>query len=830
MKGFFDLPKPIAKPRTTRPKAALGCEACGLYKHVKSPRMPYTGYGKLKTLIMGEAPGGTEDEQGKQFVGQAGDILRDILKGYGYFLDRDFWKTNALACRPTDKRGNNRTPTKRELQCCEPMWRKAIEELKPEFIILMGGSAVEAFYMYRSHPITTDLSMGRWNRTCVPDIQTGAWVISIPHPSMINYNPDYLEKYRLDVGWALEKIDSYQYKPPVVEDWSGYVKALTKYEDVINFLEGILEDGETLISLDYETSGTRPYKPGHHVWSIGVTVFDDTYSTRAFPFSYPGHWTDEQFANILALWCRILLDENIGKIGQNIQMEEAWGRRVIGVPTNNWVWDTMVGKHILNEHRKVTSLDFQVFTTWGYEYGADIAPFKNSVKGTEFNRMHEVPLEKLLIYNGQDALFTALLYNDQTTMVPPLRDAYNLFHKGTLTFNDMSDEGICIDKPYYDKTYNKLTKRIEFLFKKLHESKEAKLFKERTGRDISFTSPDDLKLLFFKYLDIKPPRITDKGNASLDEEALEKIKLPIARNIVKVRKLERSRTTYVKGISDFAVEEPDGTYKIHPSFHFFPATYRSSSSDPNIQNVPVHEEEAKLLVRTGIIPSPGHKIAWADYGGHEIRIFACYCKDPVLVKDVEDKVDIHGYWGEFLETSRYDAKNSFVFAEIYGSNYKAVWNNLQAKGYKNVRESTVEKAEKEFWRKYRKAKEWQEEWIKSYYHNGYLEMLTGFRVNGYLSRNQIVNYPIQGTAFHLLLWSCIELNRKRKEEGWVTKIPAQIHDEIFMDIDPEEEEYVRKQVEWVMVEGTKKQFDWINVPLLAEYGSGEVDQPWIAEK
>jgi uracil-DNA glycosylase family 4 len=830
MKGFFDLPNPVPKPRTqTRTKA--GCEGCGLFKQVKSPRMPYSGKGRLKTLIIGEAPGGEEDLRGLQFVGQAGDILRDILKGYGYFLDRDFWKTNALACRPTDARGNNRTPTKREIQCCEPQWRKVVAELKPQFIILMGAKAVEAFYMYRSHPIAKDLSMGRWNRTCVPDVQTGAWVISIPHPSMINYNPDYLEKYRGDVGWALEQLNR---EPPIFEDWTKRVICITNYDSLINLLNSIAR-GFGPMAIDYETSGTRPYKPGHHIWSISVAAIIEGPGVWSFPYSYPGHWSKGQFKSINTLWKQILTKPDLVKIGQNIQMEEAWSRRVIGVPVANWTWDTMVAAHVLNEHRKVTSLDFQVFVNFGYEYGAEIEPYKTTVKGTLFNRMHEVPLAKLLEYNGQDALFTALLSEKQSTMVPPLKDAYDLLHEGTLTFNDMSDEGICVDKPYYDKTFDKLTKRIVFLFKKLYVSKEAQLFQAKTGREISLTSPDDLKDLFFKYMEIKPIRTTEKGNISVDEDTLEKINSPFTKDLLKIRKIAKTQTTYVRGISELAVEElgsncEAGMWKIHPSFNFFPATYRSSSSDPNFQNIPSHDEETKLLVRTGIIPSPGHKIAWADYGGHELRIFACYCKDPALMADIKNNVDIHKYWADFMGVSRFDAKNSFVFAEIYGSYYGSVWKSLLAKGYKKLKESTVRDAEKELWHKYRKAKEWQEEWVKSYYRNGYLEMLTGFRVNGYLSRNQIVNYPIQGTAFHLLLWSCIELNRIRKEEGWVTKIPAQIHDEIFMDIAPDEEEYVRKQVEWVMVEGTKKEFKWINVPLLAEYGSGEVDQPWVAEK
>lgn len=420
---------------------------------------------------------------------------------------------------------------------------------------------------------------------------------------------------------------------------------------------------------------------------------------------------------------------------------------------------------------------------------------------------------------------------------PTLQQAYDLFHNGVLCFTDMEDEGICIDRDYYEKTYVQLTKRIAHLVKNIGKHEEAHLFEDKMGRPIAtfdveknklHISNQDLTKLFFNFMEMKPIKLTEKENYSSDENVLEKIGTPFCKDLLKIKKLEKNRTTYILGIYGVSFfDERDGLWKIHPSFNLhIPRSYRSSSSDPNFQNVPIHDEESKKLVRTGIIPRPGNKLGWADYGGHEIRIFACYCKDPVLILDIVNKVDVHGYWGEYLGVKRYDAKNCFVFPQIYGSYYKSCWSDLVGRGYKELKESRVEQAEREFWKKYRKGKEWQEQLIKDYHARGYLEMLTGFRVVGWLGHNQIINTPIQGTAFHLLLWSCIEVNRIRREEGWKSKLIGQIHDEMVLDIDPKEEGHVRETIEWVMVEGTKRAYPWINVPLVAEYGSCEIDQPW----
>jgi DNA polymerase I-like protein with 3'-5' exonuclease and polymerase domains len=105
-------------------------------------------------------------------------------------------------------------------------------------------------------------------------------------------------------------------------------------------------------------------------------------------------------------------------------------------------------------------------------------------------------------------------------------------------------------------------------------------------------------------------------------------------------------------------------------------------------------------------------------------------------------------------------------------------------------------------------------------------MFHGFRRRGFLTKNEIINTVIQGTAFHLLLWSCNRLNDLRKEEGWKSKWIGEIHDEILGDVDYGELKYVVDTTKRVMTQDILKDHPWINVPLISEITVTEVDQPW----
>jgi DNA polymerase-1 len=560
---------------------------------------------------------------------------------------------------------------------------------------------------------------------------------------------------------------------------------------------------------------------------------DEAYS---WPYSYPGSWDSRQLEAIKVAWGEILADPEIVKIAQNIQMEKPWSKLIIGVEPQGWCLDTMVCSHVIDERPGFTGLDFQVFINWGYEYGGDVAKYKTAAPGSKFNTMHKCPINQLLLYGGLDAYFTIRLAEKQWDFLGleskeanATQNAYNLFHEGVLAFSDMEMGGIPVDVKYYQDVNVKLEKRLSFIEKQLLRTPEALLFKAKEGRDIKLSSPDDLKKLLFQYLNIPSIKKTRLDNDSVDKDVLESIDLPFAKDLVKKRKLDKLKATYIEGILNL---QTDG--RIHPNFNLhLVRSFRSSSNEPNFQNLPKRDKESMTMVRGGIIPSKGNRLAEADYGGHEVGIIACYSKDPVLMKERREGVDIHQEWADFLQLSgfdnkihRFDAKNSMVFALFYGSYYKNVHTDLVNKGYYDLPLMRVQKAEQEFWKKYRVVKKFQEKLLESYKSNGYVEMFHGFRRRGFLTRNEIINTPIQGTAFHLLLWSIIRITQIAKEEGWKSKLIGQIHDSILIDINVEETSHVVQTVERVMTKDILPDHPWIIIPLISEVTITEVDGAW----
>jgi len=828
--GFFDLPNTKPAPRTI--KGAVGCDACNLKHQVISSNIPPTGQGGLSTFVLGEAPGEQEDRLNNQFVGETGHFLRNCLRVLGYDLDRDFWKSNALACRPTSPTGSNRPPTTREIKACAPNWRLAVKQFQPKNILLFGGKAVEAFFMNHTQPITTNLSISRFRRLHIPDEETGAWIIPLYHPSFVVRNPDAEAIFKLDLKWAMEQIVP-ERPAPVFEDYSKKIVCIQNFDELMGLFRKIKEQRKPM-AFDYETSGLRPFYPGHIIVSTSVAMWGEDVA-YSWPHSYPGVWDSKQLEDIRVAWGDILADPFIVKIAQNIQMERPWSKLIIGVEPQSWCLDTMVCSHVIDERPGFTGLDFQVFINWGYEYGGEISKYKNTVPGTKFNSMHKCPLNQLLPYGGQDAYFTMRLaekqwnFPSQGYTIKEARDtqqAYNLFHKGVLAFSEMEELGIPVDVKYYQDTSVRLEKRIAFIEKQLLRTPEALLFKSKEGRDIKLGSPDDLKKLLFQYLNIPSLKKTKLDNDSVDKDVMESIDLPFAKDLVKKRKLDKLKATYLDGMLELQV---DG--RIHPNFNLhLVRTYRSSSSDPNFQNLPKRDKESMAMVRGGIIPSKGNRLAEADYGGHEVGIIACYSKDPVLMKERIDGVDIHKEWADFLDVSRFDGKNGFTFALFYGSYFRNIHRDLVSRGYHSLTEMRVQQAEREFWKKYKVVKKFQEGLLESYKRNGYVEMMHGFRRGGFLTRNEVINSPIQGTAFHLLLWSIIRLTQIAKDEGWKSKLIGQIHDSILTDVDDKETDHVVSTIQRVMTKDILPDHPWINIPLISEITITEIDQAWHLKK
>lgn len=885
MKGFFrqvddriPVVKSTDKSSTSRKKRNVKstvdpCEKCGLYKNAASPKMEYTGEGRESILIIAEAPGREEDKRGIQLVGDVGQFFRSKLNRYGLDLDLDFWKINAVNCRPPE----NKKPTKTQLKCCKPRIDKVIDELKPKFIWLMGDAALQSFFLSKR---LKKINISGWRGICIPDRTVNSWVIPMYHPSFAyrakGEGPEVV--FDKDLKFAVSCLKTRNEFPELGDENS--VVCTKDLGEILDFLEDVYNNASEIV-FDYETSGLKPHREGHKIHSISIAVLSDEIEpfdginskwwTLSFPYQYPGMFSNIDIEEMREWLVKILGDSSIRKIAQNLPFEDSWSRRILSVVVKGWFWDTMVCTHVI-EGKKVNGLKPQVYRRWGVEdYDEDVEKFikaKDS-NSNSFNKLHEVSIDDLLLYGGLDSQYEARLYDEQKkylrwderskTFKLRLGNAFSFLLDGTVELADIRDNGINVDEDYYDELTEKLTKEMDELHEEIMSDPRILEFEKNYGTEFNHNSGKHLVYLLFEQEGLESDKLTDKGNKSVDEEVLntlaEEEDLVVLKHIVRYRKLKKIRDTY---LAQFRREVVGG--RIYPFFHTtVAASYRSSSSNPNFQNIPNREAEARKLVRTGILPSKGNKLVSPDYGGIEVCIAACYTKDSTLVYELNHGLDMHAFQTQEIyvvdeapNDVRKAVKNQFVFPEFYGSWFKScapnLWETCNTKttvddiklvdhlvdkkiiksrnDFRNF-ESHIENVERKFWDKYPEFKQWQEDTISFYKRHGYIELFHGFRRYGYLPRNKIINTPIQGTAFHCLLWSLCKINKEKREHKFNTKIIGQIHDEIVFDLVPSEEEEMLDIIREVMCNKIREEFDWIIVPLTIDIEMTGVDQPWF---
>ena len=826
------------------------CSLCKLYKGCISPKMSVTGQGKKKILIIAEAPGKNEDEKNIQLIGDAGQYLRKKLAERNIDLEVDCWKTNSIVCRPP----NNRKPTKRELKLCKQNYTDFIQENKPKFIFLLGAAAIESYFGGRLGEDGGNLSPTRWRGLCIPDPVTNAWVIPLFHPSYAKrFEWDNLiqSQYERDLDFAVSCLKK---QDPIFYDVASYITILSSFKKAKTFLLSLIKANPKLLAFDYETTGLKPFNKGHKI--VSVSVCCEPTKAYSFPLQHPCFTIEEQ-KELMSLWKKILENNSIKKVAHNLSFEDLWSNIILDALVSLWESCTMNTAHILDSRTAFTGLKFQAFVRWGIQnYDAEMKKYLSS-NGAEFNRIVEAPLDKLLLYNGIDSLLTYWLYEEQEKEMNDDEKWFQQFNKeGLIVFSDMQSKGILADLDYYKELDKELKDKIKILYKNLFSSDEAKLFKKNKGREISFTSDKDLRELFFKLMKLPVVKETDTGLPSVDAEAIKSLDCSIAKDLLEVSKLEKIKGTYV---GQFLREiNEDG--RIHPFYSLSKTTtFRSSSSNPNWQNIPVRDTEAKKYIRSGIYPSRGNLIVDYDYSALEVRICACVTEDDVLINYINDPTtDMHRDIASQIfklnpenvsKDLRFYAKNGFVFPEFYGSYFKNcaknVWKacedfELKTKegqfifdhlASKNIKvyqdfENHLEDVERDFWDRFRIFKKWQEKKWKFYEKNGYVQLITGPRCKGFLTRNDVINYHIQGPAFHCLLYSLINTNNHFIDADMQSFIIGQIHDCMLIDTFPEEKNEVISVSKYIATEKIREDWKWIIVPLDVEVETTEIDQTW----
>lgn len=387
--GFFpaSVLDKSKKPESLIPK----CGACGLYKTCQSPKMELYGQGEKGIMIIGEAPGADEDEQGIPFVGKSGRLLREVLSGLGIHPKRDLWITNSLICRPP----GNRTPTAKEIDYCRPNITRAIRECKPRTLILLGLPAIKSVIGSIQKDVPTKITP--WVGWQIPCQRPHMWICPTYHPSFILREQDKRPIARKLFEQHIEAAISLKEKPELIANFDDAIQKIYDPVEVERRIRLLLASSnkKTMIAFDYETNMV---KPDSHRAEIICCSISTGFSSFAFPWP-----TRKETLNEFST----LLKSDIPKIGQNIKFEDRWTRAKLGHGIKNWYWDDMLAAHWMDSRGGITGLKFQAFAHMGLQaYDEHIKPYLKAKGGSKLNRiLEEIDMDDLLHYCALDSYF-----------------------------------------------------------------------------------------------------------------------------------------------------------------------------------------------------------------------------------------------------------------------------------------------------------------------------------------------------------------------------------------------------------------------------------------
>lgn len=457
-------------------------------------------------------------------------------------------------------------------------------------------------------------------------------------------------------------------------------------------------------------------------------------------------------------------------------------------------------------------------------------------------------------------------------------EAYELFHRGLLALSEIEANGFKVDVDYLERAIAKTQKKIKRLEEELKEDEVFKVWRKAFGSKTNFTSYKQLGKVVFDILKhpykVRRGEENDSGDFRADEKAFEDVDVPFVRRYQEVRRLKKVKGTYLEGILR------EATHKgfIHCSFGLnIPISYRGNCEDPNLQNIPIRLPEISKLVRKAFIPrNRWRRLVEVDFKILEVRVSACYNKDPKLIRYIKDPTtDMHRDMasrcymldaGDVSKDARYCAKNKFVFPEFYGDWYmscaEALWkavrqmnlktesgvplyDHLRSKGIKKLGacdpeqkprpgtfEAHIKKQEEWFWgpEQFAVYAAWKKRAFREYQSRGGFASYTGFWYEGLFSRKDVSNYPIQGSAFHCLLWCIIRILEILKQRKMKSKVVLEIHDCVIGDCPEDEAEDFAAICKQVMTEELPRHWKWIIVPMAVEIEMAPVGESWYAKQ
>jgi uracil-DNA glycosylase family 4 len=830
----------------------LGCRICPLAKlDNANPDIPAMGSERPLIYILGEAPGAAEDAHRAQFIGESGKLLRaHIPKAW---LPDIRWN-NVVRTRPLD----NVDPDELSIECCRPSVENDIARTKPKAIFAMGRIPLQW--------AAKVLGIARWRGRRLPVEIAGhrCWLYPFTHPAFLYrkkqkwMEPGFIasDEERIfvhDLERAFAEIESLP--SPIIhtrEDVALDCEFINGKAGDISRLEALLKWAslQHRVGVDYETNRLRPYAKGSKILTIGVGHSEQSF---AFALDHPeAKWSKAERKRVETLWLEFLRGETrkaVHFLGFELEWTAYfWGWELIW----DCLWDATESQAAVLDERtdKKSEGPMSLNFLCRQYFGLDL----KGLSSLNLNNLENEPLADILTYNCWDAKYHYLIFQAQAKRVKAAKAGY--------LYATMRDrikscvltqlKGLPIDEEESWRLKAKYQHQVKEALLDLQDEPEWHKFRVRYGKEFKPLSDPHCIMMFRDLLKYKEGeqevRKGEKERYSVDEDTLKAIGTPFAQAMLRLRKANKKLSTYIY-LNDEDKKKiiiwPDKL--LHPIFNtVFVRTKRLSAEDPNVQNIPKRDDEGKE-VRLQIAAREGQVFVAPDYGQIQARGIAMSSRDKAFCRSLWERDDVHGRWAEriavvypakigcvgardalaalkvakadkksseakALKNFRSAVKNEWTFPLFFGATLRRVSIELE------IPEDKLRAEFNAFQREFSGVFDWQERLFNAYNRDGYVDDLFGFRHHGPLTRNEVINSPIQSLETVFVMGGMNRLSKlAHQRRDWNLQPNIQIHDDLTFLMDADK---VHKYIPTIIDEMLKIPWDFCNVPITIEVSIG----------
>ncbi len=587
---------------------------------------------------------------------------------------------------------------------------------------------------------------------------------------------------------------------------------ITETSSLKKLVNQIKEKG--FVSIDTETTAIHPIDAD----LIGVSVSVLPGTGFYIPLAHKDAGTDFTKAQALKMLAEVVESESVKKIGQNIKYDYQV-LKLAGIQMKGIYFDTMIASYVINPTRK-HNLDALAEEFLGYK----TMKYRELVGRTDIFTLLSVPVEKVKDYSAEDADIALRL---KGVLEPRIKNLnletlfWNIEMPVVEVLAEMELEGVRIDTEYLKKMSEEVGREIEEIRSKIYDI---------AGMEFNINSHQQLAYILFEKLKLPPVKKTQKTKSySTSEDVLKTLSSlhPLPALILRYRTLSKLKSTYIDELPQMIKSK---TGRVHTSFNqTITATGRLSSSNPNLQNIPVRDELGKRI-RKAFVAEEGRNLISADYSQIELRVLAHLSGDEKLSEAFMKGEDIHRKTASLIfgvsesEITPQQRRIAKVvnFGVVYGMSPHGLAEEL------GISHGEARKFIEQYFSTYEGVRRYIEETLEKARRTGFVETMFGRRryipelkgrrggkLLGLSAPERIaINTPIQGTAADIMKIAMRKVFDKLK--GKSARMILQIHDELVIEVEESQTDEIRNLVKSEMEQAVN-----LNIPLIVDTGTGK---------